>query len=122
MLKDHFYTHTTPLTSTGTGFRCGIRFNGDHEIFSGHFPGLPVVPGVCMMAIIKDLVETASGKKVVLSGTSQIKFLSLINPKEHPEVDADIRISEGSDGTITADGTISSGEITFFKMSKAVYR
>ena len=29
-----------------------ILFNEAHDIFKGHFPSIPVVPGVCMMQAI----------------------------------------------------------------------
>jgi len=34
-----------------------IFINKEHEIFKGHFPNNPVMPGVCMIQIIKELTE-----------------------------------------------------------------
>ncbi len=36
-----------------------VIINKDHEIFTGHFPDNPVMPGVCMIQIIKELTEKA---------------------------------------------------------------
>lgn len=46
MLKDNFYHYTIAPVDTDHTVRCRVRFNRDHAIFEGHFPGLPVVPGV----------------------------------------------------------------------------
>ena len=35
----------------------------DSPIFKGHFPEYPVVPGVCLMQIIKELAEKKTQKK-----------------------------------------------------------
>ncbi len=38
-----------------------IKLYKEHEIFKGHFPGNPVMPGVCMIQIIKELTEILIG-------------------------------------------------------------
>ncbi len=65
---------------------CGVSYNAAHPIFGGHFPGQPVVPGVCTMDMIKDLLEETFGKKLILRSTGQVKFLQLILPDVTPEV------------------------------------
>lgn len=122
MLKDSFYSYTIIPVDTDHTIRCRVRFNRDHAIFEGHFPGLPVVPGVCMMAIIKESLETALSGKLILEKSSALKFLSLINPIETEEADVEVKYSLNEDGKVVADGAISGNEIIFFKISKAVYR
>jgi 3-hydroxyacyl-[acyl-carrier-protein] dehydratase len=51
-----------------------------HEIFKGHFPGQPVLPGVCMIQIIKDVVEEITGNRFLLQESKQIKFLKMLIP------------------------------------------
>lgn len=121
MLKDNFYHYTIAPVDTDHTVHCRVRFNRDHAIFEGHFPGLPVVPGVCMMAIIKETLETALNRKLILERSSALKFLSLINPVETKETEIEVRYSLNEDGTVVADGSISWKEIVFFKISKAVY-
>jgi 3-hydroxyacyl-[acyl-carrier-protein] dehydratase len=62
-----------------------IRFNQQHQIFDGHFPGQPVVPGVCMIQIVKELLQQHISKPLQLSSTGQVKFLQLITPDVSPE-------------------------------------
>lgn len=122
MLKDSFYHYTISPVDTDHTIRCRVRFNRDHAIFGGHFPGLPVVPGVCMMAIIKETLETALDRKLILEKSTALKFLSLINPVETIETAVEVKYSLNEDGKVVADGAISGDEIIFFKISKAVYR
>ena len=53
-------------------------------VFKGHFPGQPVVPGVCMMYIVKDLLEQEFAAPILLQTASQVKFLQLITPETQP--------------------------------------
>tara|TARA_R110002072_G_scaffold142804_3_gene288338 strand:+ start:46657 stop:47025 length:369 start_codon:yes stop_codon:yes gene_type:complete len=71
-----------------------IQLNKDHDIFKGHFPGNPVMPGVCMIQIIKELTEKATAKKLFLSVSSNIKFMALINPEVNAILKLSISVSE----------------------------
>jgi len=71
-----------------------IKLNPNHEVFKGHFPGNPVMPGVCMIQMIKELTEQATGKTLFLSVASNIKFMAIINPEINDIVQLDIAISE----------------------------
>ena len=51
-----------------------ISIDRDHTIFKGHFPGNPVMPGVCMIQIIKELTEEATGN---LAKEIQIKHKNI---------------------------------------------
>jgi 3-hydroxyacyl-[acyl-carrier-protein] dehydratase len=41
-----------------------IEINAEHNIFEGHFPGQPVVPGVCQMQMIKEILEQVLEKEI----------------------------------------------------------
>ena len=59
-----------------------IMLNPNHSIFKGHYPSQPVLPGACMVQIVKDVVELAIAQKVVLTKASQLKFLQMVTPDE----------------------------------------
>lgn len=52
----------------------------DSPIFKGHFPEYPVVPGVCLMQIIKELAEKQFGRLITMMGVRNVKFLSVVKP------------------------------------------
>jgi len=119
MLLTNFYT-TSNLQSGEGSITATIAFNADHDIFKGHFPTIPVVPGVCMMQIVKEVLEQQLSQSLTLKQSSQIKFLMLITPKNNPSVDLKIsyRINE-EDTDVQAE--LFNSEKAFFKM-KALYK
>jgi len=122
MLKNNFF-HLAQPDSGGEGvIKATITLDKTHPIFSGHFPGMPVVPGVCMMAIIKELLEEKTKRKLTLRKAANLKFLSLINPIQNERVDVEIKFTKGENDSIVAEGTILSPEITFFKITRAEYQ
>lgn len=83
-LLDNFYTETasTYTTENNSSFNCLIELNPEHEIYKGHFPQIPIAPGVCLIQIIKEVLMTKFNSNLTLSEGNNIKFLNLINPKE----------------------------------------
>ena len=91
-----------------------VSLNETHEIFGGHFPNQPVLPGVCQMALLKEVLERHLNKKLATKKADQVKFLAMIDPRRTPNLDVQIQISE-YEGIVTAQSIISSGEIIFLK-------
>jgi 3-hydroxyacyl-[acyl-carrier-protein] dehydratase len=59
ILLNDFYTLTEKIEVPGV-VKAKIAINKRHRIFDGHFPGLPVVPGVCMLQIVREIMEVSS--------------------------------------------------------------
>lgn len=93
-----------------------ITINKDHEIFKGHFPGNPVMPGVCMIQIIKELTEEVVGKTLFLSVSSNIKFMAIINPEIHPDLTLILDISR-SENEVKVRNITSFGETMALKLN-----
>ena len=72
-----------------------LQLNRKCEIFKGHFPGQPVLPGVCTLEIIKDCISNIRGNKVILSGISQCKFTGMVDPGIENLLKIDIDIKPG---------------------------
>jgi 3-hydroxyacyl-[acyl-carrier-protein] dehydratase len=86
-----------------------------HPVYGGHFPGNPVVPGVCQVQMVKELVEKAVDCQLVLCESDNIKFLSMINPEDNPILDFDILISPFGIGMYSVSASIQSGGTVFLK-------
>jgi len=93
-----------------------ITLNPDHEVFKGHFPDNPVMPGVCMIQMIKELTERATGKTLFLSVASNIKFMAIINPEKNDTIQLVIHISEVDD-QLKVKNTVSFEETLALKLS-----
>lgn len=119
ILKDDFYT-ITELTEEEHAVRATLELNPEHRIFKGHFPGQPVVPGICMIQIIKEILQTVTTKSLMLKQSDYIKFLSVIDPAADQQVQADVQYScKEKDEWIVA-ATLRCGERICFKL-KAVF-
>ena len=94
-----------------------ISFNEKHKVFEGHFPGNPIVPGVVQVQILKDLMESELKSKIFLNKAKNIKFLNVIIPMEHKEVQFDIRYEPLAEKDYSVKCIVKSESMTFMKYS-----
>jgi len=71
-----------------------ITINKKHDVFQGHFPNNPVMPGVCMMQIIKEITEEVTEATLFMEKCSNVKFMALINPEINNVLKLVLNISE----------------------------
>jgi 3-hydroxyacyl-[acyl-carrier-protein] dehydratase len=65
-----------------SGFHTTIALNPAHIVYTGHFPGYPVTPGVIQLQIVHELLENHFGRKLKLTDMPNCKFLKVLNPVE----------------------------------------
>lgn len=53
-----------------------------HAVYEGHFPGHPVTPGVCLLAILRACVGAALGRPVAFDAIKSCKFVAPVIPAE----------------------------------------
>lgn len=93
-----------------------IRLNKKHKIFEGHFPGHPVLPGVCIIQIIKELTEKSLEKKLLLSVASNVKFMAVINPEKNDIVQFEIEFARNGE-EVKIKNTVSFEETLALKLN-----
>jgi 3-hydroxyacyl-[acyl-carrier-protein] dehydratase len=91
-----------------------IQWNATHPIFQGHFPGQPVVPGVCMVQLVMEILELALKNDLRLQESSNIKFLHFIDPRVHQDVDMQIKYSALDHG-LAVSAVLQKEGLTFFR-------
>jgi 3-hydroxyacyl-[acyl-carrier-protein] dehydratase len=91
-----------------------IRLNAAHDIFKGHFPAMPVTPGVIQLQMVKELLELYLQKKIRLKSLRSCKFLHVLNPDENPLIRIHIKLLVSENLEVTASGE--SAETVFFKI------
>ena len=114
MLAGNFYT-ILESQQTEQSFAALLALNAAHPIFEGHFPGQPVVPGVCMMQTIQELLEKGLQRKLLLQKASNMKFLVMINPVLQPQVNTELQYTLQDDGTVKTSAVIKSESTVFMK-------
>jgi 3-hydroxyacyl-[acyl-carrier-protein] dehydratase len=114
MLAGNFYT-IVESQQTEQAFAALLALNAAHPIFEGHFPGQPVVPGVCMLQTIQELLEKRLQRKLLLQKANNMKFLVLIDPVAQPQVNTELQYSVQEDGTVKASAVIKNDSTVFMK-------
>lgn len=115
MLHPDFFTFTD-LQAEGDNLKTIISLNAEHPIFKGHFPEQPVLPGVCMMQMVKEVMEVYTEKKIRLLKARELKFLSVIDPVEHSSIQMELFVKNTDDG-IKIDARLLNDTTLFFKFS-----
>ena len=114
ILLGSFFTMTDNVILDGS-VSATIAVDAGNEIFKGHFPDMPVVPGVCMMQIIREMMETVIEKKLQLHTAAQVKFLAPINPVEIPRFLAAISYIINEANEVNVQARFYNDKLTFFK-------
>ena len=116
MLEGDFYKilEEHPGEIGKAGF--SIQFDPGHGIFTGHFPGKPIVPGVCMMQIIQELLSKILDRKLMIKKASNIKFLHVIDPTIHLQVNVNIDYTIDN-GNVKTSANIANESLTFMKFA-----
>ncbi len=115
MLIKGLYT-VQSLVEEGQEVKARVRLHKEHEVFKGHFPNNPIMPGVCMLQMIKELTEQVTGKELFLSVATNVKFMAKINPEENELIDLMINISEDN-GIIKVKNVTSYDQTIALKLS-----
>ena len=89
MLKNNFYSITSQDQQDQSSSTV-INIHPEHEIFKGHFPEKPVVPGVCMIQIVKEILQQNLSANLLFQKGNQIKFLQLLVPEKEQNIEVSI--------------------------------
>lgn len=115
MLIDDFY-QIIDFDSTNDQINARIALKKDHEIYKGHFPDQPVVPGVIQLQIIKELLEKSLNHKLMLTDITTAKYLRMIDPNVSPELFVEIKLKKIESKTFKVDARIFEDTTVFTKL------
>ena len=114
MLAGNFFTISN-IETAGFEVKARLIINASHKIFDGHFPGQPVVPGVCMMQMVKEIMEQVTGKKTDLIKSSEMKFLAIIDPLQNNNISATLKYAINDNQNMIVSAVLFKDELTHFK-------
>ena len=90
---------------TDAGWDFTVEILPSSRIFEGHFPGMPVVPGVCTLTIIRERLSQLTGREVMFREIKEVKYTSAIIPREGLQVQFSLALDGDSlKGTAVCDG------------------
>ena len=114
-MKDKFYT-ISDITAEGNAVIAMLVLNEKHPVFEGHFPGQPIVPGVCMMQIVKEIAEVTFEQKLRLVKANDLKFLNVIDPRENKILELQLNYTRNN-AAINVLATLSKDSAICFKFN-----
>jgi 3-hydroxyacyl-[acyl-carrier-protein] dehydratase len=114
MLNDNFFS-IGKIVSTEFEINAVLNINASHLIFEGHFPGQPIVPGVCMMQMLKEVLEISLQKRINLVSAAEMKFLAIINPIQNSSINANLKYALNEKENLYLIASLSVKDITYFK-------
>jgi 3-hydroxyacyl-[acyl-carrier-protein] dehydratase len=113
MLHPDFFTFSN-LQVEGEMVKTQIQLNPAHPIFNGHFPGQPILPGVCMLQMVKEVLEAQLGLSTRLLKADDLKFLSFITPEDDKPIQLEIKMTT-ENNQITVNARLLNNDAVLFK-------
>ncbi len=84
-LSGSFFTVLSSEVNEGLG-TYDLRLNADHFIFRCHFPEQPIVPGVCIVQMLAELLSGCAGRKLYVKEMRRVKFVGPVYPDRTSEL------------------------------------
>ncbi len=114
MLLDNFFK-ITALADENAIISAALEIDAAHPVFAGHFPGQPVVPGVCMMQMVKEIVESVLKANTLLVKAQDIKFMAVIDPVQNNRINATIQYACSPEGLVQINASFFKDSLVHFK-------
>lgn len=94
IFKDNFY-RIDEIVRDGDSATIRVGLFPSHPIYAGHFPGQPVVPGVCTLTIIKECLGEVLGLAVSYASIKECKYMSALIPADGLFITVFLTVDEG---------------------------
>jgi 3-hydroxyacyl-[acyl-carrier-protein] dehydratase len=117
MVLHDFYKILSEEKISDSKYVITILVNEKHDVFKGHFPGNPIMPGVCMIQIIKELTESITKSTLMIQTLSNVKFMALINPEATPELRLELDVVISEDNLVKVKNTTYFNDTVALKLS-----
>ena len=109
MLKEPLFKLSS-ITHEEGQINAYLQIDQHNPIFAGHFPDQPVVPGACMLQIVKEILADTLNAGLSLARADNIKFLSLVEPSAgslqlnvtYQQTDNELKVN----ASLTSDETV----------------
>jgi 3-hydroxyacyl-[acyl-carrier-protein] dehydratase len=119
MLLDTFFTIGN-ITSQDEKTSVEVMINKEHAVFEGHFPGNPVVPGVFLIQMIREVIEELQHKKFRIEKADEIKFMNMVIPEQNCHLILEIQQRAKSENPFAYNINVTNGQTLFLKMKVAL--
>ncbi len=92
-LEGNFYSIDN-IVQAEDSYTVSVTLNPEHPIYQGHFPGQPVVPGVCTLTVIKECIGCILSKSISFSSIKECKYVSALLPQANLAVTISLEFAD----------------------------
>ena len=114
MLRDTFFTIQSSADAENSRTYC-IAMNHLHPVFQAHFAGNPIMPGACIVQLIKELASDYFGRDCFVCAVRNMKFLHAINPLDSPELSVILSFTQQEGERVSVSAVLNNGDKVFVK-------
>ncbi len=116
MLLGDFFTISS-IQKEGDSSKAILELNAAHSIFEGHFPGQPVVPGACLLQMVKEIMQIITCSEMQLIKAHQLKFIFLIDPAKNTILQMVLTYSINENNEVKVLAILSKDTVVCFKFN-----
>jgi 3-hydroxyacyl-[acyl-carrier-protein] dehydratase len=84
-MEKSFRQELSQLTGTGEKMTASAVVPDDSAWYAGHFPGNPILPGIAILALVKEAIvaaELREGRRVLITGLGRVRFRLPVKPDD----------------------------------------
>jgi 3-hydroxyacyl-[acyl-carrier-protein] dehydratase len=82
-MEKSFRQGLSQLTGTGERMSASAVVSADSAWYVGHFPGNPILPGIAVLALVKEAIITSElreGRRALITGLGRVRFRLPVKP------------------------------------------
>ncbi|MDA8126565.1 MAG: MaoC/PaaZ C-terminal domain-containing protein [Deltaproteobacteria bacterium] len=88
-MKERFEQELSRQSVTAEEITAAAAVPGGSLWYDGHFPGHPILPGIAILAFVKEAIVTAErteGREVAITGLRRVRFRLPVDPGDRMEI------------------------------------
>jgi len=92
--EDYILKHLQVLDSSVNDLKAAISFGSDFIGFNGHFPDIPILPGIIMLQVAALTSELLLQKRLTIKAVDKVKFMGTVMPDQLINISGKITSNE----------------------------
>ncbi|MHB8771777.1 MAG: 3-hydroxyacyl-ACP dehydratase FabZ family protein [Syntrophales bacterium] len=84
-MEEPFRQGVRELTGTAERIEAAAAVARDSPWYAGHFPGNPILPGIAILALVKEAIlsaELREGRRVAITAIGRVRFRLPVKPDD----------------------------------------
>lgn len=97
-ILQNFYTVDSKNEDEEGKVEFQVTINEQHPLFQGHFPNMPVTPGVVQLEMVKQLIAQHVNQSIILSEMNSCKYLAILDPTKESTIVIELTLAQLENG------------------------